>query len=217
MKIRHDRFARTATDSRRGRGRPALARSGGFTLVEILVTCMIALLIIGALLSSYMYGMRMFEIVKPKLSTSDEARNTISKLVQEIRSAVRVEVGTGGETQFTPAGVSARQEGNAIQIYPDIDRPTVFVRYFRDDTDNTLRRITSSMPESAVMARAITNAITFTAEDFAGRIFTNRTNNRVIGLHLNFSQLPHTTGKVGPGSLYDNYQLRTRITRRAIL
>ena len=189
-------------------------RQGAFTLVEIMVTAMIALVIVAALMSSYMYGMRMFEVVKPKLATSDQARHTISKIVTEVRSAGSIQIGTGSETRFTPASLNAKQQGNAIQIFPNVETTNTFIRYFRDDSDDTLRRITNLETESTVMARDVTNAIPFTSEDFAGHVHTNRMSNRVIGLLLQFSSLPYTTGKAGPGTLYDNYQLRTRITRR---
>lgn len=193
---------------------PQRAGQAGFTLVEIMVTCMIALVIVGALMSSYMYGMRMFSIVKPKLVTSDQARHTISKMIQEVRSAGTIQVGTGTETRFTAAPFNSPQAGNAIQIFPNVESTNMFIRYFRDDSDDTLRRITNVDTNSTVMAREVTNAVPFTAEDFLGKVLTNRQNNKVIGLHLEFSSLPYTTGKTGPGTLYDYYQLRTRITRR---
>ena len=199
---------RVGTFQRSLRGRAA------FTLVEVMVTAMITLVVVGALMSAYMYGMRMFEVVKPKLATSDQARHTISKMVQEVRSAGSIQIGTGGETRFTAASPNTKQQGNAIQIFPNVETTNQFIRYFRDEGDDTLRRITNLDAESAVMARDVTNAIPFTSEDFAGNVHTNRQSNRVIGLLLQFSSLPYTTGKAGPGTLYDNYQLRTRITRR---
>ena len=206
---------RTREHSLTSRSRcPHRAGQAGFTLVEILVTSMVALIIVGALMSSYMYGMRMFEVVKPKLGTSDQARNTISKMILEVRSAGSIQVGTGSEAGFTAAGVNTKQQGNAIQIFPRVETTNAFVRYFRDDSDDTLRRITDRDTESAVMARDVTNAIPFTAEDFGGNVLSNRQNNKVIGLYLQFSSLPYTTAKPGAGSLYDYYQLRTRITRR---
>jgi Tfp pilus assembly protein PilW len=192
-----------------------LRRRAAFTLIEIMVTSMIALVIVGALMSSYMYGMRMFEVVKPKLATSDQARHTISKMITEVRSAGSIQIGTGSEGQFTPAAsLNTRQQGNAIQIFPNVETTNTFIRYFRDDSDDTLRRISNLDTESTVMARDVTNAIPFTSEDFAGNVHMSRQSNRVIGLFLEFSSLPYTTGKAGPGALYDHYQLRTRITRR---
>jgi len=190
------------------------ARPRGFTLVELMITCAITLVIVTALMCSYMYGMRMFEVVKPKLATSDQARHTLSKMVQEVRSAGSIQVGTGSETRFTPVGINTLQQGNSIQIFPNVETTNMFVRYYLDPSDDTLRRISYLDRESAVMARDVTNAIPFTAEDFAGNVLTNRQNNKVIGLYLEFLSAPYTTGKKGPGSLYDYYRLRTRITRR---
>ena len=110
-------------------GRPC-RRHAAFTLIEIMVTCMIALVIVAALMSSYMYGMRMFEVVKPKLATSDQARNTISKMIGEVRSAGSIQIGTGGETRFTPASLNTKQQGNAIQIFPNVETTNSFIRYF---------------------------------------------------------------------------------------
>jgi hypothetical protein len=56
----------------------------------------------------------------------------------------------------------------------------------------------------------------FTSEDFAGNVLNNNLNNRVIGVTLQFYQLEAPPVLIGPGSLYDFYQLRTKITRRAL-
>jgi hypothetical protein len=56
----------------------------------------------------------------------------------------------------------------------------------------------------------------FTAEDYAGNVQLNNFNNRVIGVTLQFFQLQTPTVPIGPGCLYDFYQLRTKITRRAL-
>jgi hypothetical protein len=66
------------------------------------------------------------------------------------------------------------------------------------------------------VAHAISNQIVFTAEDYAGRILTNNENNRVIGLSLQFYQLQYPAIPIGPGNHFDYYQLRTKITRRAL-
>ena len=66
------------------------------------------------------------------------------------------------------------------------------------------------------MASAISNQVVFTAENHLGQVLTNNNNNRVIGLTLQFYQLQYPTINIGPGGLYDFYQLRTRITRRAL-
>ena len=97
---------------------------------------------------------------------------------------------------------------------PTTDTNT-FVRYFRD-TDQKLKRIASGVASATVIASAISNQVVFTAEDFSGSVLTNNENNRVIGLALQFFQLEYPTVSIGPGSLYDFYQLRTKITRRTL-
>jgi hypothetical protein len=47
-------------------------------------------------------------------------------------------------------------------------------------------------------------------------VLTNNFNNRVIGVTLEFFQLQNPTVPIGPGSVFDYYRLRTKITRRAI-
>ncbi len=79
-----------------------------------------------------------------------------------------------------------------------------------------LKRIPSGVASATVIASAISNQVVFTAEDFSGTILTNNANNRVIGLALQFFQLEYPTVSIGPGSLYDFYQLRTKITRRTL-
>jgi hypothetical protein len=67
-----------------------------------------------------------------------------------------------------------------------------------------------------VVANAITNSMVFTSEDYTGTVLTNNLNNRVIGMTLQFYQLEYPTVPIGPGAFYDFYQLRTKITRRAL-
>jgi hypothetical protein len=113
------------------------------------------------------------------------------------------------------APANALQAGNALQVYPTSD-PDRFVRYFRDPSDSSLKRTTNGWGEAVVIATAITNPVVFAAEDFTGTILTNSENNRVIAVNLQFFQLQYPAVPVGPGNFYDFYQLRTRITRRAI-
>ena len=47
-------------------------------------------------------------------------------------------------------------------------------------------------------------------------VLTNNENNRVIGLTLQFYQIQYPVIRIGPGELYDFYQLRTKITRRTL-
>lgn len=189
--------------------------ASAFTLPEFLVTLAVMMIVMAGVMSTHLFGMKMFELTKSKLGASDEARAAISKMVSEIRSAKLLHVGNGSLSMFTEASVNSPQVGNAIQIHPSTSTNT-FVRYFWDASDKKLKRTTNGASVVSVVANSISNQLVFTAEDYAGNILTNNENNRVIGLTLQFYQLQYPTVSIGPGGYYDFYQLRTKITRRAL-
>lgn len=187
-----------------------------YTLPELMVTSTILMLVVGGLLSIHLLGLRLDRIGRAKLGATDDARRSLSLLEKEVRSAGWVQVGHGDASTFTPIAPGQPQQGNALQIYPDKVLTNRFVRYYVEDDTQRLLRLDSQEGVVRTMASFVTNALAFTAEDFAGNVQTNPYNNRVIGLTLHFSQLLFPSMAVGPGSMYDFYQVRTRITRRAL-
>ena len=198
-------------------GLPAIhvRRQHGFTLTEVMITMALVLIVLATVLSCHLFGMRLFELTKAKLGASDEARGAISTLIGEIRSAKMLRIGSGTLASFAEVIPNQPQAGNAIQIYPTANTNS-FIRYFWDSTDQKLKRTTNGATEAHVVAHSISNQLVFTAENFKGQIVTNNENNRVIGLCLQFYQLQYPAVSIGPGNHYDYYQLRTKITRRAL-
>lgn len=190
------------------------SRQRGHTLTELMVTMAVVLFLLAGVMSAHVFGLRLFELNKAKLGASDDARGAISHMLTEIRSAKLVRVGQGTASSFTEVAPNAPQRGGALQVYPTAST-NVFVRYFLDG-DQKLKRVASGVAGATVVAAAITNQTVFTAEDFSGTTLTNNENNRVIGLSLQFFQLQYPAVSIGPGSLYDFYQLRAKITRRAL-
>lgn len=146
---------------------------------------------------------------------SDDARAAISKLISEIRSAKRIQVGSGDSSSFAEIEDGLAQEGSAIQIYASTNTDS-FVRYFIDGFDQKLKRATNGSSSFEVIAQSITNTLPFTAEGFSGAVLTNNRNNRVIGVLLQFYQIQYPVVSIGPGNYYDYYQLRTHVTRRVL-
>jgi hypothetical protein len=175
----------------------------------------VTMLVMAGVLSSHMFGLRLFELTKAKLGASDEARAAVSKMIDEVRGAKILRIGQGNLGSFTEVPVNTVQSGSAIQIHPTTNLND-FVRYFWDAADNKLKRTTNGATSVSVVAHAISNQLVFTAEDYRGVILTNNENNRVIGLTLQFYQLQYPSVSIGPGNYYDFYQLRTKITRRTL-
>lgn len=187
----------------------------GFTLTEVMVASALFSLIIIGTISANIFGLRLYGITKAKLGASDEAREAVSRLVNEVRSAKIVRVGNGSLGGFTNIAMGQAQAGNALQIFPTTNS-TPFVRYYWDSTDQRFKRTTDGAGSSIVVANYISNQVVFRAEDHLGNVLTSGQNNRVINLKLEFYQIQYPIVNIGPGGLFDYYKLETRITRRTL-
>jgi Tfp pilus assembly protein PilW len=185
-----------------------------FTLVEIMITGTLTTMVLGGVIYAHIVGIRMFQFTESKLGGNDDARDALSRLTEEVRSAKIVRVGNGDAGTFAECSAGALQQGNALQIYPTRNGSN-YIQYFLA-SDDALRRKTSDSNALSTIARYVTNRIVFTSENFAGATLTNNENNRVIGLNLQFYQLQFGGVQVGTNRFYDYYQVRTRITRRAL-
>ncbi len=186
-----------------------------YTLTEIMVASALFSLVILGSIGANIFGLRLYGITKAKLGASDEAREAVSQLVNEVRGAKIVRVGNGSLNSFTSIPKGQPQAGNALQVFPTTNS-TPFIRYYWDSTDTRFKRTTDGAGSSIVVANFITNQIVFRAEDHLGNVMTNGQNNRVINLKLEFYQIQYPIVNIGPGGLFDYYKLETRITRRAL-
>jgi len=184
-----------------------------FTLPELIVTLTLFGLTVVGLLSSHVMGLRMYNITATKLSASAGARTALNNLRADIRGGKLLFVGNGNASTFYRIPSGQPQVGNAVQIYPTVDT-NLFIRYYLDVGKQELHRLVSSNSTAEVMARYVTNGVTFRAENHLGTVLTNEQNHRVVRMLLEFYQWEFPVAKVG--GHYDYYRLQTRITRRAI-
>jgi hypothetical protein len=185
----------------------------GFTLAEAQIAMAVFALMMAGVLTGHLYGLRMNQVTRCKLGASDEARKAIGKLFEEIRTAKYVRVGTGTLNTFLEiTNLNIVQQGNALRITPGTN--TDFIQYYWDSADKKLKRTTTGASAALVVANSISNSMVFTLEDFQGKPLTNTQNNFVVGLKLEFYQLDFPDVAIGPGQLFDYYQLRTKVTKR---
>jgi hypothetical protein len=181
----------------------------------MMITTAVTGMVMAGLITTYLFGLRLFEFTKPKLCASDSARSIVGKLADELRSANLIRIGQGGLSSFTEVTPGALQQGNSLQVYASTNL-IYYTRYYWDGADNKLKRITNGSSYTEILANSVSNQLIFTSEDFAGNILTNNQNNRVIGVTLQFYQIEFPIIDIGPGQFYDAYQVRTRITRRKL-
>jgi prepilin-type N-terminal cleavage/methylation domain-containing protein len=185
-----------------------MARAG-FTLPELMISITLFLLVVGGVVSANLFGLRMFQITENKLSASDAARKAIGQMTDEIRTCKITWVGNVTNGAFLAHLDGEAQTGNALQICPTTNTSN-FILYFINQPDQSFRRTTSAGGSTTVLARSITNAVVFRAQDCLGNVLTNNQNNRVIHLSLQFFQDARF------GVVADNYKLETSVTRRAL-
>lgn len=207
-----------STPQRPARRQPVAKHLGAFTLPELMMALAVFSMLVAGLISTQIMGLRMDQLARSKMGASSDARAAVSRMVIEIRSAGLVKIGEGSLTEFTEVGYNQIQQGNSIQIYPDKGSTSTFIRYYWDPADKKLKQTKDGTTSGLVVAHAVKNesAALFTSENYQGTVLTNNFNNRVIGVHLEFYQLQHPTVAIGPDSIYDFYQFRTKITRRAL-
>lgn len=196
-------------------GRERRAGRCAFTLAEIQVSMAVIMLVIGGVISSHVFGLKLNEATRAKVSASDAARNAIARLVTDVRSAKMIQIGSGSFAAFTPVADGSIQRGSAIRVYPTTNVSSYTV-YYRDSTDSCLKRADTAATTPKKVAEFLTNTVVFTSENFGGTILTDNENNRVIGVDLQFYQIRYPITTVGPGGYFDYYQVRTKITRRVL-
>lgn len=185
-----------------------------FTLPETMVTATVSMIVLAGLITTYVFGLRLFEFTKPKLGASDNARDALGKVIIELRSANSILVGTGTGSGFTRAASGSPLQGNAVKVYATTNTNSYAVYYL--DTDQKLKRRSTSSGTIDVIANCLSNqnSLVFTTENFAGNVLTNDTLNSVIGMSLQFYQIEYPIIRIGTNQFYDSYTLRTKITQR---
>jgi prepilin-type N-terminal cleavage/methylation domain-containing protein len=192
--------------------KPGLAprARAGFTLVEILISTALFSVLLGGLVYGGVYGAKMCEMTRVKLTRSHEARAVIGKLAGEIRAAKTSWVGSlDGSGVFQAVSDGQPQSGTALLLYPTTNQAN-FIVYYLNSSDRSFRRTTSAAATPTVLATLVTNSVIFRAQDYLGNVLTNRDNNRVIKVKLEFFQARGQT----PNAEY--YKLETAVTRRSI-
>lgn len=188
-----------------------------FSLTELLVVVAVFSLLILATVSSQIFGLKLYRLSETKMTTTADARSTLNRIRDEIRSGRLLYVGNGDCYSFNLVADNAPHAGNALKICPTTDTND-FVYYYLD-SDQCLNRMVSGSDAVQMVASHVTNQVVFRAEDFRGNVLTNYQNNRVIAMTLQFYRREFALARNrqgGPDGLYDYYQLQTRIARRTI-
>lgn len=187
-----------------------------FTLTELMVTMTLVMIVMAGVVYGHIAGLKLYGLTRAKLGASDAARSALSRLLEEIRTARRVQVGNGSATSFTGIEEGNAQRGNAIMLTPTLNT-NQWVRYYLDPDSSRLLRLDYNDTRPTIIAEYVSNRLVFAAQDFQGNVLSNYFNNRVIAVDLEFYQVQYPITPIGtPGAYFDYYRLTTRATRRTL-
>lgn len=185
-------------------------RHQAYTLLEMMVASGVFSLVILGILACHLAGLRFQQLIQPKLLNAQYERQTLGRLIEEVRCANSLQVGTGSLSTFTTAGPTNVQAGNALRIYTSTNT-WQYIYYFHDLASGTVQRVPFQSASAVIIASAVTNHTIFTMQDFAGNALTNSQNNAVMSLLLQFYVASACHG------IADSAQVRTKVTRRNLL
>ena len=199
---------------------PGTGRQRAFSFVEMMVASAVFALVISAIVWTNLVGMTMMDFTRPKLEAEMQCRRLLDQLVEEISSARIVRVGEGDLATFAPVADGSPMQGSALQLHPTLDT-NLFIRYFLDAGDQSLKRITNGAVGATIIAQAVTNDLVFSARTYAlatnsaeGDVLTTDRQNMAIEVDLQFSQIGGSGTPVGPDNYFRSYRFRTQVARR---
>jgi len=187
------------------------------TLVEMMIVGAIFGMIVTAMVSAQLWGMRTYTLAKIKLTDTAAARNAMNNIRDNIRQAQAVYVGnyasftnmTFGTNAF-PSISSGAQQGNALMVLTTTNLSPFIVFYLNVPTKQ-LKAYDSSRTNIEILAGNIIDTNIFDAESYTGSVLTNNQDNRTIRMKLEFYQ----SGYLGThNTIGDYYQLTMRATER---
>jgi hypothetical protein len=224
---------------------PRRTGAGGFTFAEMCIALGVFTMVVGAMVAVQIFGLRMYTLAATKQSATEGCRKTLNAIRDLIREADKVDVGmcTSTPSFFNSLATNVSQQGNAVMVYPSIINTNtytttyssnVYSLFYLSMTNSNNYQMTQFtvasnaantglVTNTTVLAGYITNQDIFTAADYQGNPLTNEiswTKRRVIFIKLQFYQWEYPVALIGTNggaNMYDFYQLRTRVTQRAVI
>jgi hypothetical protein len=180
----------------------------------------------GIWISIQIFGLRIYTLAATKLVATTGGRQALNTIRDQIREAKIVYVGNCTNANFSSFQyiTNAPQQGNALIIYPTTNTANCTIFYLNTSTGTNclvqFNVVSNATTYTTTLTSYLTNQIVFDARSFDNVIVTNEQvldNRLLIEVTMQFSQWEYPVAFVGTAGLnmYDYYQLRTRVFRRA--
>lgn len=139
------------------------------TLMEMIVNVVIFSYCVLALVSVNLFGQFQDELINSTLGASDQTRLSFNQILDEIRSGVTVQIGSGAYSNFV-AVTNGAQRGDTIQIQPTTNLNCYIYYYFLSSVPTNggwlMRAMVTNSP-------ANTNVYTMASTNIMAQCLTN--------------------------------------------
>src|SRR5580704_12793780 len=141
------------------------------SLPELMVNVCLFTIAVLALVTVNLFGLFQDEYVNSMLGASDATRVNFNQMLDEIRSAINIQIGSGNYTNFAPITNNAPEQGDTIQIMPSTNLNCYIYYYF----------VTNAYTNSSWLMRAL---VTNTTTSSNTVIATYLVSTNVMAMHL---------------------------------
>jgi prepilin-type N-terminal cleavage/methylation domain-containing protein len=172
------------------REKRGIGRAAGFSLPELLIASAVFLMLVGGVVTCHLFGLRMLQTVEPKMVASAAMQRLANRMVGELQSAGRVQVGRWENGAFVPVVPGDPETGDSLALYGG-GWTNLTAVYVRDGASGELLR-RDAEGHSEVLAAGVTNTPVFSTRTAAGVVLTNVQAVFVVGIDLGFSVMPGT-------------------------
>jgi Tfp pilus assembly protein PilW len=194
-------------------------RPAGFTLIEVMFASALLIVVIMALLSAHLIGLRLDQLVESKAGASESSRRALNQLPMDIRSAKMWNIGNISGTNFVNLVDGQSQQGTALALFESTNGSQYILYYFdTSDVANSngkLMRTVSTNWNPVVLASNLITSLYFREEDYNGNVSTldgSRSYKYIIHTTLQFCQFQFPLTPVGTNGLYDYFKLEFKAT-----
>lgn len=185
----------------------------GFTLPNMLVSTSIFIMLIGGVVASHLFGLKLSEISRTILGATESNPIFAQTFFLDMHQVKKVMIGHGSHASFAEVSSSGPQIGSALQIQTG-DDPDVYIRYFVDPSDHLLKRMTQESGSLETVTGFLIGTNVFSAQDFLGNTLTNKQGVAVIALDMDYSSMYGSGVVYGTNHYFDSYRYSMKYTPR---
>lgn len=156
--------------------------NAGFKLVEMLFAMGIFTLVMGTVLTLYVFSAKATQAASRQMDINNGVR-AVNFMVKEIKSAQSVAVQTYNGTSFSDIPMGTPFHGNALALTVPSGANTLQVWYWVNSTGQ-LCRATLNSGNSKVFLSNVTNANPFAVQNYSGGVLSTNGPRTLVGIDL---------------------------------